>query len=237
MLVVAGPTIDFFPPELEAVKAFLKRGGKLLLMLDPPAKDGNAGSRRASSPSRGNGASTSAGTSCVDPAGSASSSARTRRCRSACRRRTPITDQFRKVHGVSARAIGDADRRRRGRQVRAEADRDGPAGLGRDRHQGRSTRPASLTMNRPRATSPDRSRSRPPRRRPRRTRRRAGADARRAEAGNPRRRRRRQRLRVEPRHRARGQRGSVPEHEQLAGAAGKPDRHPAEGSRTTAASS
>lgn len=40
VLVVAGPTIDFFPSELEAVKAFLKRGGKLLLMLDPPAKDG-----------------------------------------------------------------------------------------------------------------------------------------------------------------------------------------------------
>jgi ABC-type uncharacterized transport system involved in gliding motility auxiliary subunit len=38
-LVVAGPTIDFFPPEVEAVKAFLKRGGKLLLMLDPPGPE------------------------------------------------------------------------------------------------------------------------------------------------------------------------------------------------------
>ena len=36
VLVAAGPTMDFFPSELEAVRAFLKRGGKFLLMLDPP---------------------------------------------------------------------------------------------------------------------------------------------------------------------------------------------------------
>ena len=39
MLVVAGAKIDFFPPEMEAVRAFLKRGGKLFLMIDPPEKD------------------------------------------------------------------------------------------------------------------------------------------------------------------------------------------------------
>jgi ABC-type uncharacterized transport system involved in gliding motility auxiliary subunit len=39
VLVAAGPTIDFFPSELEAVRAFLKRGGKFLLMIDPPVKD------------------------------------------------------------------------------------------------------------------------------------------------------------------------------------------------------
>jgi ABC-type uncharacterized transport system involved in gliding motility auxiliary subunit len=38
LIVVAGPTIDFFAPEIEALKAFLKRGGKLLLMLDPPGR-------------------------------------------------------------------------------------------------------------------------------------------------------------------------------------------------------
>ncbi len=38
MVVVAGPTIDFFPPEIEALKAFLAKGGKLLLMFDPPTK-------------------------------------------------------------------------------------------------------------------------------------------------------------------------------------------------------
>ena len=39
VLVIAGPTNDFFGPEVEAIKAFLKRGGKLLLMIDPPRKD------------------------------------------------------------------------------------------------------------------------------------------------------------------------------------------------------
>jgi ABC-type uncharacterized transport system involved in gliding motility auxiliary subunit len=38
MVVVAGPTIDFFPPEIEALKAFLAKGGKLLMMFDPPGK-------------------------------------------------------------------------------------------------------------------------------------------------------------------------------------------------------
>ena len=39
VVVVAGPTSDFFPPEVEALKNFLKRGGKLLLMLDPPGAE------------------------------------------------------------------------------------------------------------------------------------------------------------------------------------------------------
>ncbi len=38
ILVIAGPTIDFFAPEIEAIRNFLKRGGKILLMLDPPGK-------------------------------------------------------------------------------------------------------------------------------------------------------------------------------------------------------
>ncbi len=39
ILAIAGPTIDFFGPEVEAIKGFLKRGGKLLLMIDPPRKE------------------------------------------------------------------------------------------------------------------------------------------------------------------------------------------------------
>ena len=42
VLVIAGPTSDFFPPELEALKAYLKRGGKVLLMIDPPGKTATA---------------------------------------------------------------------------------------------------------------------------------------------------------------------------------------------------
>jgi ABC-type uncharacterized transport system involved in gliding motility auxiliary subunit len=40
VLIVAGATIDVFPPELEAIRDFLKRGGKLLLMIDPATKTG-----------------------------------------------------------------------------------------------------------------------------------------------------------------------------------------------------
>jgi len=38
VLIVAGPTTDFFPPEIEALKKYLDKHGKLLLMIDPPAK-------------------------------------------------------------------------------------------------------------------------------------------------------------------------------------------------------
>jgi ABC-type uncharacterized transport system involved in gliding motility auxiliary subunit len=38
LVIVAGPKIDFFPQEVEALRAFLKRGGKLLLLIDPPGK-------------------------------------------------------------------------------------------------------------------------------------------------------------------------------------------------------
>ena len=36
-LVVAGPTSDLLPPELAAIQAYLAKGGKVLLMVDPPA--------------------------------------------------------------------------------------------------------------------------------------------------------------------------------------------------------
>src|SRR5262249_35644258 len=38
VVVVAGPKNDFFPPEIDALKKFLAKGGKLLLELDPPDK-------------------------------------------------------------------------------------------------------------------------------------------------------------------------------------------------------
>lgn len=37
-VVVAGPANDFFPQEIEALKQYLSRNGKVLLLLDPPAK-------------------------------------------------------------------------------------------------------------------------------------------------------------------------------------------------------
>jgi ABC-type uncharacterized transport system involved in gliding motility auxiliary subunit len=38
VVIVAGPKIDFFPPEIEALKKYLDKAGKLLLELDPPDK-------------------------------------------------------------------------------------------------------------------------------------------------------------------------------------------------------
>jgi ABC-type uncharacterized transport system involved in gliding motility auxiliary subunit len=35
-VVVAGPRNDFFPPEIDALKKYLEKNGKLLLLLDPP---------------------------------------------------------------------------------------------------------------------------------------------------------------------------------------------------------
>jgi ABC-type uncharacterized transport system involved in gliding motility auxiliary subunit len=38
VVIVAGPRIDFFPQELDALKKYLEKSGKLLLELDPPDK-------------------------------------------------------------------------------------------------------------------------------------------------------------------------------------------------------
>jgi ABC-type uncharacterized transport system involved in gliding motility auxiliary subunit len=40
VLIVAGPRADFLAPEIERLKTYLARGGKLLLLLDPPEKPG-----------------------------------------------------------------------------------------------------------------------------------------------------------------------------------------------------
>jgi ABC-type uncharacterized transport system involved in gliding motility auxiliary subunit len=40
VVIVAGPKTDFFPPEIDALKKYLDKAGKLLLQLDPPDKAG-----------------------------------------------------------------------------------------------------------------------------------------------------------------------------------------------------
>ncbi len=40
LVIVAGPRTDFFPPEIDALTTYLAKGGKLLVMLDPPDKPG-----------------------------------------------------------------------------------------------------------------------------------------------------------------------------------------------------
>jgi len=39
VVVIAGPKSDFLPQEITAVRAYLARGGKLMLMLDPPSPE------------------------------------------------------------------------------------------------------------------------------------------------------------------------------------------------------
>jgi len=41
VVIVAGPRNDFFPPEIDALDAYLGRGGKLLAMINPPFPDKN----------------------------------------------------------------------------------------------------------------------------------------------------------------------------------------------------
>lgn len=38
VLVIAGPTTDFFPPEMDAINAYVAKGGKVLVMMDPLMK-------------------------------------------------------------------------------------------------------------------------------------------------------------------------------------------------------
>ena len=38
VVVIAGPTVDLLPPEIEALKKYLEAGGKLVALVDPPAK-------------------------------------------------------------------------------------------------------------------------------------------------------------------------------------------------------
>jgi ABC-type uncharacterized transport system involved in gliding motility auxiliary subunit len=38
VVIVAGPRVDFFPPEIDALKKYLEKAGKVMLMLDPPEK-------------------------------------------------------------------------------------------------------------------------------------------------------------------------------------------------------
>ena len=38
MVVIAGPTSDLLPPEIDKLKTYLAKGGKLLVLIDPPQK-------------------------------------------------------------------------------------------------------------------------------------------------------------------------------------------------------
>src|SRR5439155_8627563 len=42
LVIAAGPKADFFPNEIDALKKFLDKAGKLMLELDPPEKADSA---------------------------------------------------------------------------------------------------------------------------------------------------------------------------------------------------
>ena len=42
ILIVAGPKTDFFPPEVEMLKKYLGKGGKVMFLLDPPERSDSA---------------------------------------------------------------------------------------------------------------------------------------------------------------------------------------------------
>ena len=37
VVVIAGPTTDFLQPEIDAMKRYVAKGGKVLALIDPPA--------------------------------------------------------------------------------------------------------------------------------------------------------------------------------------------------------
>jgi ABC-type uncharacterized transport system involved in gliding motility auxiliary subunit len=39
VLIIAGPTADYLQPEVDAIKAYLRKGGKALVLLDPPVAE------------------------------------------------------------------------------------------------------------------------------------------------------------------------------------------------------
>ncbi len=36
VLIVAGPTSDYLKPEVDAIRTYLRKGGKALFLIDPP---------------------------------------------------------------------------------------------------------------------------------------------------------------------------------------------------------
>ena len=201
VVVVAGPKIDYLPPEVDAApRATCRRGGKLLLLIDPPDK--------ADAPPLTNLIALAqewgievGNDLVVDASGLGQLIGADAAVPIAMPSNPPhaITSDFRPDDGVSARPIGHADRRRR-RTARRRRSCSRPA-----RRAG--PRPTSRGCSRPASRQPDPDKGdkagpdldRRGRLGRRAATRRAGADAGRAEAGDARRRRRRQRLRVERR--------------------------------------
>ncbi len=230
VVIVAGPAIDFFPQEIDALKKYLASGGKVLLALDPPQKldsppltnlvalarewgieVGNDAILDVSGMGRLFGASEEVPVAVSYPPHAITQRFNVMTAYPLARSVTPASGG---AGGRTAQAIVETGRNSwaesdlksvlTGRPVKMEesgGDKPGPVAI-------------AAAVSAP--VGPVNSwRPRP---------------ARRAEAGNPGRRLRRLGLRVQCRGRRRGQRRSVHEHGGMAVAAGKSDLGPAEGS-------
>ena len=225
------------PPELDARAARSSRAAaSCWLMIDPPDKAGTARADAASSPSPRSGAFSVGNDIVVDASGMGKQLMGTdASVPLGIPVQHPITEGFRLLTAIPARAVGHAGRRRRRRKVRAEGHRDRADAAGRrptsrassrpgsprrDLDKGDKTGPIALVAavsaaarrtRRPPATAPT------PRNRRRAWSSSATATSRRTGAIN-----------------IPGNRDLGPEHRELARAAGEPDRHPAARSRQPA---
>ena len=135
VVVVAGPKTDLLAPEIEALRAFLKRGGKVALLIDPPDKGA------ASDPAERHRACPRMGRRRRQRHRHRRERHRTadRHRRVGARRHAGATSdhgEFPRDDGLSAGAVGHAGRGRRRRARRAEGPRDEPAELGGNGSQG-----------------------------------------------------------------------------------------------------
>ena len=178
VLIVAGPTTDLFPAEIDMLKAYLARGGKVLFLLDPPSK--------AEAPDLTNVIALlkewgiDAGTNIVvDASGMGQMLGTDPEVPLAAKYDPhPITDRFNLLTAYSMARSVTVDHGRREQSVCAEPGRDQPEQLGRDRHQGADDVRPGRARGRPRETSRARCRSAPPSRQPSRSLARAPATSR-----------------------------------------------------------
>ena len=136
VVIVAGPKADFLPAEIDALKKYLDKSGKLLLEIDPPEKPDSAPLTNLIALAHDWGI--DIGNDIVVDASGMGQLVGTGRFRAA-RRQLSVARHHAAAeahHRLSARAIRDRGRGRRQRPHGAGFRRDEPAQLGGIRHQG-----------------------------------------------------------------------------------------------------
>ena len=230
VLVIAGPRTDLLQGEVDAIKQYLDRGGKLLVMLDPPDKQGQAPLTNLLALLKDWGI--DAGNDVVVDTsgvgqllGANEVDARRRPVPVAPHRQRfrvitayPLARSIRPVtggvNGRTAQTFVESSPQSWGESDLAALYAQKPVAFDKDKDvQGPVSLAAAVSVSAPKppaapASKPDEAKT---------------PACRRAEAGNTSGRHRRLRFRLERVARHPGQSGPVPEHGRLAGAAGEPD--------------